>query len=270
MPDGKKVAVVGARNCTVQGQTIAKYFGKELARAGVCVVSGMALGIDGAAHRGALDARMETGNPEQAGGTIGVLGCGINVRYPLEHYHLFDEMEANGTLLSEYNWNVRPNRGFFPARNQIMSAMCDAILVVEARRRSGSLITADMGLEQGKDIFAVPGRITDELSVGCNRLIQQGASVATCPAEILAQLGIRTEPADESGTKTDAKNFSLETDEKLVYSCLDFEPKYVDSIIRETGLSVQTVLSILYQLESRRCVRQVVNNYYAKTESELR
>lgn len=267
----KKVAIIGARDCTIHGMTVAGYFARELARSGVCIVSGLARGIDGTAHRGALEAGKESRSGDALiGGNIGVLGCGINIRYPLEHYDLYEEMEQCGTILSEYNWNVQPRRSLFPMRNRIMSGLSDAILVVEAKEKSGSLITVDFGLEQGKEICALPGRISDSLSKGCNRLIQQGAALVTKPQDVLYQLGLDPSNAySNHSNNIEAKNFLLETDEKLVYSCLDFEPKYVDSIIKETGLPVQEALSILFRLECRNYIKQVINNYYVKTELEL-
>lgn len=267
----KRVAVVGARDCTIHGMTAAGHFAKELARAGVCIVSGLARGIDGNAHRGALEAWKE--NPSDnglTGGNIGVLGCGINIRYPLEHYDLYEEMEQCGTLISEYNWNIQPERYRFPMRNRIMSGISDAILVVEAKKKSGALITVEYGLEQGKDICALPGRISDRLSDGCNRLIQQGAALVTTPQDVLYQLGLNLpDPCRTHSNAAEEKNFVLESDEKLVYSCLDFEPKYVDSIIQETGLSVQETLSILFRLESGHYIKQIINSYYVKTELEI-
>lgn len=264
----KKVTIIGARDCTIHGMMLAEYFANQLAKSGVCIVSGLAKGIDGNAHKGALKANKI--NLQNTGGNVGILGCGINIRYPLDNYYLFEEMEQYGTILSEYNWNVKPKRHQFPMRNRIMSGMSDGILVVEAKERSGSLITVDYGLEQGKDIFAIPGRITDKLSIGCNRLIQQGANPVICPDDLLRFFGINKEKqAPDSRERKKENKILLETDEKVVYSCLGFEPKYIDSIIEETHLSVQKVLSVLFQLESKGSVKQVINNYYIKTEIEL-
>jgi DNA processing protein len=266
--DQKKVTIIGARDCTIQGMMLAEYFGNQLAKAGVCVVSGLAKGIDGNAHKGALNAKKD----EQglAGGNLGILGCGINIRYPLDNYHLFEEMEQYGTILSEYNWNVQPRRHQFPMRNRIMSGISDAILVVEAKERSGSLITVDYGLEQGKEIFAIPGRITDKLSIGCNKLIQQGATPVISPSDILKFLNVKEEKISQNrdGRKKENK-ILLETNEKLVYSCLGFEPKFIDTIIEETHLPVQEVLSVLFRLECKGSIKQVINHYYIKTEIEL-
>ena len=174
-------AIVGARECTSYGGQIARFLGKELSSQGVQIVSGLASGVDGAGHMGALDA----GKP-----TYGVLGCGINICYPKENYKLYEMMERTGGIVSEYGLGTRPRPGNFPMRNRIISGMSDIIIVVEAREKSGSLITAETALEQGKDVFAIPGRITDILSAGCNRLIQQGAFPLLEVGDILDYFGM--------------------------------------------------------------------------------
>lgn len=180
--DKPSVAVVGARGCSSYGEQIAEAFAKALAAEGVQIISGLAAGIDGAAHRGALKA----GKP-----TFGVLGCGINQCYPPEHYRLFERMKEQGGVLSEFPMGEPPRPRNFPMRNRLISGLADAVLVVEAREKSGSLITAELGLNQGREIFAVPGRVTDQLSKGCNQLIQQGAHMAILPNDILEYLGLK-------------------------------------------------------------------------------
>lgn len=167
MPDQSRTAVgiVGARECTPYGRDMARMFGYRLAEAGVNVISGMARGIDGWAHQGAL---------ESGGETFAVLGCGVDICYPAEHRRLYNSIVKHGGILSEFPIEMKAKKIFFPLRNQIISGLSDGILVVEAKERSGSLITADAALEQGKDVFVVPGRIGDVLSEGCNRLIRQG------------------------------------------------------------------------------------------------
>lgn len=160
LPDGKRpcVAIVGARRSSPYGNETARYFGAELAAAGVQIISGMAWGIDGQAHAGALEA---------GGDSFAILGSGVDVCYPAGHRRLYEQMKRTGGILSEQPPGMPPCSGHFPARNRIISALSDLVLVVEAREKSGSLITADFALEQGKDIYAVPGRLTDELSQGC-------------------------------------------------------------------------------------------------------
>ena len=173
------VAVIGARDCSDYGRYVAEGLGTFFGKNGVTVVSGMARGIDGISQRAALE----------AGGTsIGVLGCGVDICYPTENKALFDRLLEQGTVLSEYPPGMPPKAMNFPARNRIVSGLADAVVVVEARSKSGTLITVDMALEQGREVFVVPGRITDRLSDGCNKLIRQGAEILFSPEEMLEEL----------------------------------------------------------------------------------
>lgn len=173
------VAVVGARDCSEYGRYVAEELGTFLGKSGVTVVSGMARGIDGISQWAALE----------AGGTsIGILGCGVDICYPARNRALFDRLSEQGTFISEYPPGTPPRPMNFPARNRIVSGLADAVVVIEARCRSGTLITVDMALEQGKEVFVVPGRVTDRLSDGCNRLIKQGAAIMLSPEELLEEL----------------------------------------------------------------------------------
>ena len=173
------VAVVGARDCSEYGRHVAEELGSFLGKSGVTVVSGMARGIDGISQWAALE----------AGGTsIGILGCGVDICYPARNRALFDRLSEQGTIISEYPPGTPPRPMNFPARNRIVSGLADAVVVIEARCRSGTLITVDMALEQGKEVFVVPGRVTDRLSDGCNRLIKQGAAIMLSPEELLEEL----------------------------------------------------------------------------------
>ncbi|MCI9320396.1 MAG: DNA-protecting protein DprA [Lachnospiraceae bacterium] len=173
------VAVVGARDCSEYGRYVAEELGTFLGKSGVTVVSGMARGIDGISQWAALE----------AGGTsIGILGCGVDICYPARNRALFDRLSEQGTIISEYPPGTPPRPMNFPARNRIVSGLADAVVVIEARCRSGTLITVDMALEQGKEVFVVPGRVTDRLSDGCNRLIKQGAAIMLSPEELLEEL----------------------------------------------------------------------------------
>ena len=170
------VAVVGARACSAYGRSVARSLGRELATAGLVVVSGMARGIDGEAHRGALEA---------AGSTLAVLGSGIDRDYPAAHAELARRICERGLIVSEYEPGIEPAPWRFPARNRIIAGLCEATVVVEARERSGALITADFALEEGREVFAVPGEITSALSAGTNALIRLGATPVTCAGDIL-------------------------------------------------------------------------------------
>lgn len=177
----RAVAVVGARSCSPYGAQVARMLGRELAAAGLLVVSGLARGIDGEAHRGALEA----GSP-----TVGVLGCGIDRDYPAVNATLSRRMEEAGLVVSEYEAGVEPAPWRFPARNRIIAGLCEAVVVVEARERSGALITADFALEEGREVFAVPGEITSALSAGSNALLKLGAAPLTGTGDVLDVLGI--------------------------------------------------------------------------------
>jgi DNA processing protein len=184
----RAVAVVGARSCSPYGAQVARMLGRELARAGLVVVSGLARGIDGEAHRGALEAN---------GLTVAVLGCGIDRDYPASNAQLSRRIEESGLVVSEYEPGVEPAPWRFPARNRIIAGLCEAVVVVEARERSGALITADFALEEGREVFAVPGEITSALSAGTNGLLKLGAAPLTSAEDVLDALGIeRPDPAE--------------------------------------------------------------------------
>lgn len=246
------VAIIGARNCSHYGKQVAEYMGSALSRGGVQIISGLAAGIDGAGHRGAL---------REGKSTYGVLGCGVNTCYPKENYPIYHEMELTGGILSECRLHEPPAPKNFPMRNRIISGLSDVILVVEAKERSGSLITVEFGLEQGKEIYAVPGPITDQLSRGCNRLIKAGASIITEPEDILEYFQIKHEKilrVDEKNPKLLAKN------EKVLYSCLDLRPKFIDKVVMESGLPIGTCMTVLLELELSGYIVQTASHYYAR------
>jgi DNA processing protein len=218
------VAIVGARACSSYGAQVARMLGRELAAAGVVVVSGLARGIDGEAHRGAL---------ETQGHTVAVLGCGIDRDYPAAHASLAHSIGERSLLLSEYEPGVEPAPWRFPARNRIIAGLCVATIVVEARARSGALITADFALEEGREVFAVPGEITSSLSSGANELLRLGATPLTCAGDILESLGL------ESAT----------TERTVRHPLLELLPATVDELVRKTELDVQQVAASLAELD---------------------
>ncbi len=254
----KNVAVIGARNCTRYGSEIARFFARELSKYGIGIISGLARGIDGMAHAGAL---------EEEGYTLGVLGCGIDRIYPEENYRLFMQMEKTGGILSENNLGILPAPGLFPQRNRLIAGLSDGILVVEAMEKSGTFITVDQGLEQGREIFALPGRITDKTSAGCNNLIKLGAHMITEVEDILEILQINRKNVQKSGKANDFKagvnKMSLAPLEKMVYSCLRIEPKYLDDIINEAKIAPQEVCVVLNRLSVRGVIVETARNYYA-------
>ena len=193
--DRRAVAVVGARSCSSYGAQVARMLGRELAAAGLLVISGLARGIDGEAHRGALSG---------GGRTVGVLGCGIDRDYPAAHASLSRRMEDGGLVVSEYEPGVEPAPWRFPARNRIIAGLSEAVVVVEARERSGALITADFALEEGREVFAVPGEITSSLSIGTNALLKLGATPLTGVDDVLDALGIERATETEDPDVSDA------------------------------------------------------------------
>lgn len=249
----KTVAIVGARKCTPYGEQLALEYGEVLAKAGVQIISGMARGIDGAAQRGALNGQ---------GVTYGILGCGVDICYPKEHQGLYMDIQKKGGILSEQPPGEPPFASYFPARNRIISGLADAVLVLEAREKSGSLITADMALEQGKDVYALPGPVTSPMSQGCHRLIQQGADILLSPEELLKDLGISWEM--EATEKQENKKV-LESTENMVYSCLDLFPKSVHELVDLTKREPEVVMRELVSLQLEGKVEEISKNYYVRT-----
>ena len=253
LPDHNKlsVGIVGARRCSFYGKQIAERLAMVLAENGVQIISGMALGIDGYAQTAALSA---------GGESFALLGCGVDVCYPLRNRNLYQQLEAKGGILSEYPLGREPLALHFPIRNRLISRLADYLLVIEAKERSGSLITAEYALEQGKDILAVPGRIGDVLSAGCNSLISQGAGIILSENDLLDTLNF-----NRKSIKNYKKNqIALETKENLVYSCLDFDSRSLQEIAHVAGLPVQEVMSILTILVMKGYVEELAKNYYAR------
>lgn len=197
----RAVAVVGARSCSPYGAQVARMLGRELAAAGLVVVSGLARGIDGEAHRGVLDA---------GGLTVAVLGCGIDRDYPASNAQLSRRIEERGLVASEYEPGVEPAPWRFPARNRIIAGLSEAVVVVEARERSGALITADFALDEGREVFAVPGEITSSLSVGTNALLKLGATPLTAADDVLDALGVERAAAGDGAELSPAAAEVLE------------------------------------------------------------
>lgn len=255
LPDERKhsVAIVGARKCTAYGEQMALQYAGRLAGAGVQIISGMARGIDGAGQRGALDA---------GGTTYGILGCGVDICYPREHLGLYMDIQKQGGLISEQLPGRPPLQAHFPARNRIISALSDVVLVMEAREKSGSLITADMALEQGKDVYALPGPAESLLSRGCHRLIAQGAGILISPEELMESLSVQIQ---KSGENSDKNKKILESDENIVYSCLGLFPKGLQELVQETGLSPRDLMEQLITLELQGEIQEVFRNYYIRT-----
>ena len=259
LPDPMRpaIAIVGARNCSSYGKNMAYEYARILTQTGIQVISGLARGVDAAAHAGALAA---------GGKTYGVMGCGVDFCYPTSSRKLYHVMQQQGGILSEFAPGTPPLSYHFPLRNRIISGLSGAILVVEAKEKSGSLITADAALEQGRTVFALPGRAGDLLSEGCNRLIYQGAIPAWKPEIILEEMEWTGKKEIIQEDFTQEKKIVLAREDVLVYSCLDLNPKAVSQLQDETGLPSGSLLKSLYYLTAKDLAREVWQNYYIRTE----
>ena len=247
--DEHTVGIIGARDGTDYGKAVARKLAGELSEYGISIISGMAYGIDSAAHLGALDAK---------GRTYAILGCGVNICYPSVNYRLYQKIMENGGVISEYAPGAPPLPHHFVERNRLIAGLSDILLVVEAKEKSGTFITVDRALEQGKQVFAVPGRITDPLSKGCNKLIREGAAVCLGKEDILECFSIDSE-------KENTRRLSLEGEERKVYEALDLEKKHVDLLSRELGMPLKSLYAILLQLElSGYCISES-NAYYKRS-----
>jgi DNA processing protein len=225
------VAVVGARACSPYGAQVARMLGRELGAAGLVVVSGLARGVDGEAHRGALEA---------GGTTVAVLGCGIDRDYPAAHAELGARIRASGLAVSEYAPGVDPAPWRFPARNRIIAGLCAVTIVVEARERSGALITADLALEEGREVFSVPGEITSALSAGTNDLLRLGAAPLLASSDVLEVFGL-------TGPEPVAVELTPSAD--AVLARLRDGPTSADELARATGLDAGALASAVTELE---------------------
>ncbi len=245
------VAMVGARDCSNYGRSIARKIAKELSDYGVQIISGMARGIDTYSGLGSV-----------SGSTPGfaVLGCGADVCYPSENIELYNDILKCGGIISEYPLHTKPTNWHFPQRNRIISGMADIVLLIEARVRSGSLITTEWALEQGKDIMAVPGRIGDPLSEGCNRLIHAGANIVTSVEDILQEL-----PFEEKYKKVNKKieEKILEKHLGLLYSELSLQPMNIYTLMEKTSIPYEELVEGLLQLQLMGMVEQTAMNYYS-------
>jgi DNA processing protein len=256
-----QIAIVGSRSATAAGRETAFEFASVLAAAGLAITSGLALGIDAAAHRGALDA---------GGVTIAVCGTGLDRVYPAEHASLAAAITARGALVSEFPPGTPPLAVNFPQRNRLMSALSRGVLVIEAAARSGSLITARLAGEQGRDVLAVPGSIHNALARGCHRLIKDGAALVETPDDVLAVLGFSQvpPPAKSASNAADvAENGAdrLDSGAEMLLNALGFGPADLDRLVERTGLAAHTVVSTLQMLELAGRVESLAGGRYCRT-----
>ena len=249
--DAWAVAVVGTRRATPYGRQVAERFVADLARAGVTVVSGLAKGIDTFAHRAAIEAR---------GRTIAVLGNGLDTVYPRENAPLAEAVTRNGCLLTEFPLGTRPDAPNFPRRNRIISGLSMGTLLVEAGIGSGSLITADFALEQGRDVFAVPGSVFSAASVGCHQLIRDGARPVTAAQDILEELNLNSAVQQQEVQRA----VPGDPVEVALMAHLSTEPRHIDELSRAADIPIATVSSTLTLLELKGLVRHLGGNQFVK------
>jgi DNA processing protein len=255
--DEMAIAIVGTRHATTYGLQQAERFGYALVKAGMTIVSGLARGIDAAAHRGALDA---------GGRTIAVLGGGHGQLYPAEHEGIAKAIAADGAVISEHAPATKPRAGSFPQRNRLIAGLSLAVLVIEAPDRSGSLITARLASEQGRDVLALPGPVTSRASRGCNQLIRDGATLVQTVDDCLESLGPMRSPVRITD-ETEIRNGSelvLNEVERAVLDSIEVTNTSVDSIIARTGFPAQRVVSVISILEMRRLIRRLSGQYVSR------
>jgi DNA processing protein len=255
--DERALAIVGARHATAYGESVARELAVELSRRGLMIVSGLARGIDAAAHRGALEA---------GGRTLAVLGSGLDHIYPPEHLDLAGEIAAHGAVLSEFPLGTAPLRLHFPRRNRIISGLSLGVIVVEAGVGSGALITAHHALEQGREVFAVPGRVHARYSEGCNRLIKAGAKLVETWEDVLSELVPHLRRRDARRTVPSPPP-ALTSAEEQVFAILAEGPLHIDALIVRAGLPGGRVASALVGLEMKSLVRQLSGKVFERHDS---
>jgi len=243
-----KIGVVGARECTPYGREITRSLSRELAASGITIISGMARGVDSMSHIAALSCE---------GKTYAVLGNGVDICYPSSHYSLYWELIEKGGIISEFPPGTRPERRNFPRRNRIIAALSDGILVTEAKKKSGSLITAEFALELGRDIFAVPGRIGDSLSEGCNDLIKAGAKLTTSAQDILDEFDMRCSLLPAAG-------LNISNNARAVYSKLGLKPTDINTLQLFLDMKPEAISAALTELEMEGLVYQMGKSAYVK------
>ncbi|MBF0570239.1 MAG: DNA-protecting protein DprA [Candidatus Omnitrophica bacterium] len=248
------VALVGSRAASFYGCKSAKSFARAFVQAGMTVVSGLARGIDTAAHRGSLEA---------GGKTIAVTGCGFNYMYPKENLSLMEAISQNGAVISEFACSMPPLKQNFPWRNRIISALSLATVVIEAGPRSGALITADYALSQNKDVFVLPSNIDNETALGSNRLIQDGARVALNPEDVLSQVKKGYIP---SHSNDNPEVLLLSDEQAKVYPHITFQPVHLDELVRQSGFNISSLMNITLSLELKHAIRQLPGQYYVRNE----
>jgi|LSQX01.2.fsa_nt_gb DNA processing protein len=249
------IGIVGSRKATYYGRSLAEEFSFQLAKKGFVIVSGMARGIDSCAHRGALKAD---------GITQAVLGCGVDIPYPKENADMMNYISKMGAILSEYPPSTMPIAGNFPARNRIISGLCDIILVIEAGERSGARITADFAIDYGREVMAVPGNVDSYYSRGSNNLIKEGAKLINCVEDILEEIPEYNNNDKKTEIKIESREVELTNNEKNIFDYLSKTPLHIDELCRNTGYDIKELNSILTMLEMKDCIEQLPGKQFVK------
>ncbi len=256
------IAVVGSRKCTDYGREVVGYISKNLSGIGITIVSGLAAGIDSFAHKAAL---------KEKGGSIGVLGCGIDVVYPPENRFLYKDILNNGAIITEFLPGTPPLKSNFPVRNRIISGLCNGVVVVEAGERSGAIITCGIALKQNREVFAVPGNIFSPVNKGCHILIKQGAKLVESIDDILEEFSQYRDKVlniDQKTTRVCNKgkkhDVNLSGNELKIYKFIGYKPKSMEEIVEYSGIELRNVLNIITSLEMNRLIREDSFNKYVR------
>ncbi len=253
--DNLAIGIVGSRRASLYGLNQAEIFAGQLAGQGITIVSGMARGVDTYAHRGALKA---------SGRTIAVIGSGFNHIYPQENADLALRISKSGAVISEFPMEVKPLAQNFPRRNRLISGLSCGILITEAARNSGALITADFALEQGREVFALPGRIDTASSLGSNRLIQQGAKIVTCCDDILEELDLSKAMPERSEPDLSRQAYACGAEEGRLYEYIGPKPVGIDDLVHKSSLSAREVLNLILKLQFRKLIKVLPGKLYMR------
>lgn len=257
----RSVAIVGSRRCSYYGENLSEIISRELCQKEVSIISGMAKGIDSFAHFGAL---------KNDGFTCAVLGCGVDIIYPKQNKELYKEIIKKGCIVSEFLPGTEPLSYNFPLRNRIISGLSEAVVVVEASERSGSLITATYALDQGRDVFSVPGSILSETSKGTNKLIKEGAFPLTSVEDICNFLNIEYNSNKKDKIRLDKKDIiKLDKIENKVFSIINETPMYIDDILKYSNIDIKQLYEVLFELQLKNRITCLSGNYYVKIANSI-
>jgi DNA processing protein len=257
------IAIVGSRRCTAYGREVTGYISRNLSEIGITVVSGLAVGIDSCAHKAALEGK---------GGSIGVMGCGIDIVYPPENRFLYEDILSNGSIITEFLPEIPPLKSNFPIRNRIISGLCRGVVVIEAGEKSGAAITCEMALKQNREVFAVPGNIFNPMSKGCHKLIKEGAKLVESVDDVLEEfsqcykgiLKLCVNSGNNNRKPKERHNTKLCGNELKVYEFIGYKAKSVEEIVRNLRIEVKEVLSILTSLEIKQLIKEDSFNKYSR------